>query len=71
MGMQASVDALYALYSRPRFQEDDLRDLVCPMYGSKIISLLQGLYEWTVVDVTDIDAEKYLLSKRFSEVCYE
>lgn len=67
-GIQASVDALYALYSRPRFQEDDFRDLVCPMYGSKIISLLQRLYEWTIVDVSDLDEDKYLLSKKFSEV---
>lgn len=66
--MQASVDALYALYSRPRFEDDDFRDLVCPMYGSKIINLLQHLYEWSIVDVSDLDEDKYLLSKRFSEV---
>lgn len=62
------MDALYTLYNRSRFSEDDFKDLVCPMYRQEIISLLKRLYEWSVVDATDIDEEKYLLTKKFSEV---
>lgn len=62
------MDALYTLYNRSRFSEDDFKDLVSPMYQQDIISLLKRLYEWSVVDAADIDEEKYLLTKKFSEV---
>ena len=62
------MDVLYTLYNRSRFSEDDFRDLVCPMYQLDVISLLDRLYEWSIVDAANIDEEKYLLSKKFSEV---
>lgn len=64
------MDGLYTLYNRSRFSEDDFRDLVCPMYQQDIISLLERLYEWSIVDAANIDEEKYLLSKKFSEVYF-
>lgn len=67
---QAAVDALYTLYNRSRFFEDDFRDLVCPLYGQEIVDLLRRLYEWSIVDASNIDEEKYLLSKKFSEVSF-
>jgi exportin-5 len=63
------VEALHALYSRTYFQEDEFLALVCPMYSAESVNLLKRLYEWSVVDATNVDEEKYLLSKKFSEVC--
>lgn len=41
------------------------------MYTSETVNLLRKVFEWSVVDPRDIDDEKYLLGKRFSEVkCY-
>lgn len=66
--VQAAIDTLYALFNRPRFSEDDFRDIVGPMFVSDVLNLLRQLYEWLLVDPTDIDDSKYLLLKRFSEV---
>jgi exportin-5 len=38
------------------------------MYTQDMVNLLRKLYEWCIVDSHDIDDEKYLLAKRFSEV---
>lgn len=57
-----------SLYLRSHFSDADFVDLVCPMYTSDNVSLLQKVYEWSVVDPNDIDDEKYALGKRLSEV---
>ncbi|KAF6219395.1 hypothetical protein HO133_005221 [Letharia lupina] len=66
----AAVDSLYSLYNRSRFSENDFRDLVGPMFQDETIYLLKQLYEWLIVDPTDIDEAKYLLLKRFSEMVF-
>ena len=38
------------------------------MFQDETILLLKQLYQWLVVDPTDIDEAKYLLLKKFSEV---
>jgi hypothetical protein len=38
------------------------------MYTSEVVDLLRKLYEWSMVDPRDIDDEKYLFAKKFSEV---
>ena len=38
------------------------------MFQDETILLLKQLYEWLVVDPTDIDETRYLLLKKFSEV---
>ena len=38
------------------------------MFQDETIDLLKQLYEWLIVDPTEIDEAKYLLLKKFSEV---
>ena len=38
------------------------------MFMTDTVDLLQKLYDWSCVDATDIDEEKYLLLKKLSEV---
>jgi len=38
------------------------------MYTSQMVDLLRKLFEWSVVNPNDIDDEKYLFAKKFSEV---
>ena len=38
------------------------------MYSYETVSALKQLFEWSIVDASDIDQEKYLLSKKISEV---
>ncbi len=62
------METLYALYNRSRFSKGDFADIVGPMFRSETINLLKQLYQWLLVNPTDIDDAKYLLLKRFSEV---
>ena len=66
------MDVLYSLYyprkDHSRFSENEFRELVCPMYQHDTVQLLGKIYDWSAVDANDIDADKYLLAKRFSEV---
>lgn len=62
------METLYSLYYRSKFSQDDFNSLVIPMFDSGNLTLLQNLYQWLVVDPTDLDDAKYLLLKKFSEV---
>ncbi|KAI9049381.1 hypothetical protein LZ554_006415 [Drepanopeziza brunnea f. sp. 'monogermtubi'] len=64
----ASVEALHALYSRIHFSDDEFLALVCPMYTSQMVDLLRKLFEYSIVNPHDIDDEKYLFAKKFSEM---
>ncbi|KAL8945106.1 MAG: hypothetical protein Q9211_000379 [Gyalolechia sp. 1 TL-2023] len=65
-----AVDVLYHLYNHPRFSGEEFRALVSPMYMHDTVELLQRLYQWSCVDASNIDEEKYLLSKKLSELIY-
>ncbi|KAI9707228.1 MAG: hypothetical protein M1836_000188 [Candelina mexicana] len=64
----AAIEALHALYSRSHFHDDEFLALICPMYEAGTVALLSRLYEWSIVDVSDIDESRYLLSKKLSEM---
>ena len=64
---QAAVDALFTFYNRSKFSKEDFANLICPMYSHESIGALKQLVEWSIVDASDIDQEKYLLSKKISE----
>lgn len=51
-----------------QFRDEEFVSLVCPMYTSQMVDLLRKLYEWSIVDPHNIDDEKYLFAKKFSEV---
>ncbi|MCJ1398650.1 hypothetical protein MMC11_001851 [Xylographa trunciseda] len=65
-----AVEALYRLYHRPNFTDDDIRDLVWPLFEHETVNTLKTLYQWSIVDANDIDEEKYLLCKRFSDMIH-
>ncbi|EPE34431.1 ARM repeat-containing protein [Glarea lozoyensis ATCC 20868] len=64
----ASVEALHSLYCRMNFSDEEFLTLVCPMYKGEMVELLQKLYDWSVVDANNVDDEKYLFAKKFSEM---
>lgn len=38
------------------------------MFRPECVRLLQELYQWSIVDPSDIDDDKYTLAKKLSEV---
>lgn len=64
----AAVESLHALYCRLHFSDEEFLSLVCPMYTTQMVDLLRKLFEWSVVNPNDIDDEKYLFAKKFSEM---
>ena len=60
---------MYALYSRSNLSDEDVRILVGPLYERETVDVFKKLYEWSLVQAGQIDDEKYLLCKKFSEVC--
>ncbi|MCJ1285753.1 hypothetical protein MMC26_005094 [Xylographa opegraphella] len=65
-----AVEALCTLYNRSSFSEDDVRDLVWPLFKHETVNTLKILYQWSVVDANDIDEEKYRLCKKLSEMIH-
>ncbi|KAG9242792.1 armadillo-type protein [Calycina marina] len=64
----ASVECLHAIYCRLNFTDEEFLSLLCPIYTSQMVDLLRKLFEWSVVNPHDIDDEKYLFAKKFSEM---
>ncbi|KAI9800227.1 MAG: hypothetical protein M1825_004211 [Sarcosagium campestre] len=64
----ATIEALHALYGRPFFRDGDFVLLVCPMFRTEVVQLLQQVYRSSIVDASDIDQVKYTLAKKLSEM---
>ncbi|KAF4539483.1 Protein msn5 [Lasiodiplodia theobromae] len=66
----AAVEALFAIYARQNFGDQDFIDIICPMFAPQIVNLMAELFQWTSkgLDATDIDEPKYTLSKKLSEL---
>ncbi|MCJ1378061.1 hypothetical protein MMC17_001157 [Xylographa soralifera] len=65
-----AVEALSALYNRPNYTDEDVRDLVWPLFKHETVDTLRTLYQWSIVDANNIDEEKYLLCKKLSEMIH-
>ncbi|KAL9000828.1 MAG: hypothetical protein Q9169_000582 [Polycauliona sp. 2 TL-2023] len=59
---QAAVDTLHILSNRSKLSEEDLKELIAPMFMADTVDLLQKLYDWSCVDATDIDEESLQVS---------
>lgn len=65
------MESLNIVYSRSHMNEEDFISLVSPMLRPGWVKLLQELYQWSIVDPSDINDNKYTLAKKLSEVCIQ
>ncbi|KAF8461021.1 armadillo-type protein [Kalaharituber pfeilii] len=63
-----ATECLHTLFTRPFMADEDFEAIVGPMYNANIVSLLSEIYNWRPVDANDIDEERYMFLKRFSEM---
>lgn len=64
----SAIEALHPLYGRTNIGTEDSHELVCLIFESEYLVVLQGLYEWSIVGPDDVDDPKYLISKKLSEM---
>jgi exportin-5 len=64
----SAIEALHALYGRNTIGCEESHGLVCLIFDSEYLVILQRLYEWSVVGPDDIDDPRYLVSRKVSEM---
>ena len=64
----AGIEALLALYGRPRLEDADVEALVYPMCQPSNSAILQQLFDWSVVSSDEVESPKYVISKKLSEM---
>lgn len=65
---QAAVETLHALYSRSSIDTEDFQPLIHLMYETDYLTMIQKLYEWSIVGPNEVEETRYTLSKKLSEV---
>lgn len=65
---QAAVETLHALYSRSSIDVEEFQPLVHLIYETEYLTVLQRLYEWSIVGPNEVDETRYTLSKKLTEV---
>ncbi|KAL9063017.1 MAG: hypothetical protein Q9157_008474 [Trypethelium eluteriae] len=72
VGVQmATTEVLYAFYKRtqgPFIKEVEYTDLFTAMLLPDRVNLLKHVYQYSTVDIRDLDYPKYALCKKFTEV---
>ncbi|KAI5814832.1 armadillo-type protein [Pyronema omphalodes] len=63
-----ATECLHMLFSKPFFEDEDFTNLVFPMYHAQTVELLKNIFNWVPVDPNDINEERYMFLKRFSEM---
>ncbi|KAJ6009248.1 hypothetical protein N7499_005330 [Penicillium canescens] len=63
-----AIEALHALYGRNNIGCEESHGLICLIFETDYLVVLQRLYEWSVVGPDEVDEPKYLISKKLSEM---
>ncbi|KAK7529994.1 armadillo-type protein [Phyllosticta citribraziliensis] len=68
----AAVEALCTVYSRSGFQDEDIIDIVCPMFAPDTVNRLTQTYEWIIksedANLIDLTGSKYSFTKKLAEL---
>lgn len=67
---QIATECLSSLFSRSLLDDGDFQSIVCPMYHDQTVDELRKILQSIQIDPGDIDDDRYLYLKRFSEVFY-
>lgn len=66
--IMAATDALLSLYGRQALQEGEVRSLVYPLCQPDAVTIIQQVYQWSVVGVDEIMSQRYAISKKLAEL---
>ncbi|MCJ1307753.1 hypothetical protein MMC25_001401 [Agyrium rufum] len=66
----AAVDALFTVYNRHGFREEDVEHILRPMFTSEAVQLLRSAFASLIEDVSDLDQDRYNALKKFTELVH-
>ena len=66
--IMAAVDALIALYCRQALTDAEVHSLVYPLVQPGSVSILQQVYDWSIVGVEEVLSQQYAISKKLAEL---
>jgi exportin-5 len=65
---KAALEALHVLYSRTGLGDQELMDMVIPMFHPSMVSLYTRLVKWSSIVADDIDDDRYQFAKKLAEL---